>query len=170
MKRRTLLIGHQLLVASICLVQTGNTEGTTLLTTTQPQGTHTVTTPGNVPWKPFVPPGSEMAVLAGNPDEAGAPFVIRIKNPDGAKIPPHWHPGDEHITVLAGTFVVGMGRTFDPAVGQELPVGSYMLVPKQLPHFAWAKGDVIIQVHGIGPFQVNWVNPADDPTKKPGSR
>ena len=74
-------------------------------------------------------------------DEAGALFVIRIKNPNGAKIPPHWHPGDEHITVLAGTFVVGMGRTFDPAAGQELTVGSYMLIPKQMPHFAWAKGE-----------------------------
>lgn len=169
MTHRALLIGYRLLVASICLVHTGNTEAQPSRTS-EPQATHRVTTPGNVPWKPFVPPGSEMAVLAGNPDEAGSPFVIRIKNPDGAKIPPHWHPGDEHITVLAGTFVVGMGRTFDPAAGQELTVGSYMLVPKQMPHFAWAKGDVIIQVHGIGPFQVNWVNPADDPTKKPDGR
>jgi quercetin dioxygenase-like cupin family protein len=169
MTRRTLLIGYQLLVASICLVQAGNTEAQGSRAS-GPQATHAVTTPGNVPWKPFVPPGSEIAVLSGNPDEAGAPFVIRIKNPNGAKIPPHWHPGDEHITVLAGTFVVGMGRTFDPAGGQELTVGSYMLVPKQMPHFAWAKGDVIIQVHGIGPFQVIWVNPADDPTKKPSSR
>ena len=123
MTRRTPLIGYQLLVASICLVQAGNAEGQGSRGNGL-QATHTVTTPGNVPWKPFVPPGSEIAVLSGNPDEAGAPFVIRIKNPNGAKIPPHWHPGDEHITVLAGTFVVGMGRTFDPAAGQELTVGS----------------------------------------------
>ena len=128
MTRRTLLIGCQLLVASICLVQAGNTE-TQGSRASGPQATHTVTTPGNAPWKPFVTPGSEIAVLSGNPDEAGAPFVIRIKNPNGAKIPPHWHPGDEHITVLAGTFVVGMGRTFrsrrrSGANGRFLHVGT----------------------------------------------
>ena len=111
-----------------------------------------------------------MAVVSGDPDKTGAPFVIRIKNPDGSKVPPHWHPTDEHITVLTGTFVVGMGSTFDPAGGQELTVGSYMLVPKQMPHFATAKGDVIIQVHGIGPFRIIWVNPEDNPAKKPSGR
>jgi len=131
--------------------------------------THMVRLPGNILWKPLFP-GSELAVVSGDPDKTGAPFVIRIKNQDGLKVPPHWHPGDEHITVIAGTFVVGMGSTFDPSVGQELTVGAYMLVPKQMPHFAWAKGEVIIQVHGIGPFQIIWVNPADDPAKKPRSR
>ena len=111
-----------------------------------------------------------MAVVSGDPDKAGAPFVIRIKNPDGTKVPPHWHPTDENITVLTGTFVVGMGRNFDPASGQELSAGSYMVVPKQMPHFAIAKGDVLIQVHGIGPFRITWANPEDDPAKKRSAR
>ena len=66
-----------------------------------------------------------MAVVSGAPDKPGAPFVIRILNPDGAKVPPHWHPTDEHITVLSGTFIVGMGKTFS-AGGQALAVGLHV--------------------------------------------
>jgi hypothetical protein len=87
MTRRTLLIGHQLLVASICVLQTGNAEAQ-LSRTSEPQATHTVTTPGNVPWKPFVPPGSEMAVLAGNPDEAGAPSSFASRTQTAQKFLP----------------------------------------------------------------------------------
>ena len=111
-----------------------------------------------------------MAVVSGEPDKPGAPLVIRILNPDGEKVPPHSHQTDEHITVLNGTFIVGMGRNFASAGVQALKDGYYMLVPKEMPHFATAKGDVIMQVHGIGPFQIIWVNPEDDPAKKSGDR
>ena len=169
MTRCILLISLLALSTFPCLAQTGSTRQTTLPARAEQQATHVVRLPSNIRWTPLFP-GSELAVVSGDPDKAGAPFVIRIKNQDGLKVAPHWHPGDEHITVIAGTFVVGMGSTFDPATGQELTVGSYMLVPKEMPHFAWAKGEVIIQVHGVGPFQIIWVNPADDPTKKSSSR
>jgi quercetin dioxygenase-like cupin family protein len=170
MTRCMLFVGCQLLVASVCVAQTGAAKQTANPKRSGPPTTHIVRAPSNLQWNPISPPGAEMAVVSGDPDKTGAPFVIRIKNPDGSKVPPHWHPTDEHITVLTGTFVVGMGSTFDPAGGQELTVGSYMLVPKQMRHFAMAKGDVIIQVHGIGPFRIIWVNPEDDPAKNRSGR
>jgi quercetin dioxygenase-like cupin family protein len=93
-------------------------------------------------------------------------YVLRAKLPDGYKVPPHWHPSDENVTVLKGTLLVGKGEKLDPATMEELPAGSFMRMPKTMRHYAMAKGETIIQVHGIGPFDVNYVNPADDPRKK----
>ncbi|MDQ3175437.1 MAG: cupin domain-containing protein, partial [Acidobacteriota bacterium] len=102
------------------------------------------------------------------PSKAGAPFAIRAKLPDGYRVPPHWHPTDERIVVLQGTLGMGIGEKFDPAAGHELPVGSYALMPKEMRHFVWAIGETVIQVAGTGPFEVNYVNPADDPRKAAG--
>lgn len=128
---------------------------------------HVLTTPRAIKWVPFVPggPGVKAAVLAGDPEKPG-PFVLRIKSPAGAKVPPHWHPGDEHITVLSGTFAVGMGDVFDAKKLTVLPAGSYALMPREMHHFAQSKTATVVQVHGMGPFQVNFVNPAADPRKK----
>ena len=151
--RSILVVGCQLLAASVCGAQTGGAQPPTK-STTSPAGNHIVKSPDNLQWTPLAgAPGAKIAVVSGDPDKPGVPFVIRILNPDGAKVPPHWHPTDEHITVLTGTFIVGMGKTFS-ADGQALTAGSYMLVPKEMPHYATAKGDVIMQVHGIGPFQI----------------
>ncbi len=101
----------------------------------------------------------------------GSPFVIRIKHPDGVRVPPHWHPIDEHMTVLTGKFHVGMGKTFDAAKAEVFAPGGYMLVPKKMPHFAVGEGETIVQVHGIGPFATTFVNPADDPrNQKPPAK
>jgi hypothetical protein len=107
--------------------------------------------------------------MSGSPSTEGAPYVIRLKLADGVKIAPHWRPGDEHVTVVAGTFYVGMGEKFDESLAKGMPPGSYLLMPKEMRHFAWARGETIIQIHGIGPFKTFWVNPADDPEKKTGS-
>jgi quercetin dioxygenase-like cupin family protein len=123
-----------------------------------------VITPVSVKWRPFIP-GAEIAVMSGDPAKPG-PFVIRIKHHAGLKVPPHWHPTDEHITIITGKAIFGMGEKFDPATGNELAAGSYVLAPKKMAHFIYAKEETISQVHGIGPFQVFWVNPADDPMKK----
>jgi quercetin dioxygenase-like cupin family protein len=130
---------------------------------------HVVVQPKMIKWglaPPSLPPGSQVAVLAGDPGQKGASFVIRAKLPDGYKVPPHWHPGDENVTVLKGVLLVGRGDTFDVAKTEELPAGSFMRMPKGMRHFAAAKGETILQVHGIGPFEVNYVNPADDPRAK----
>src|SRR5438874_300498 len=127
-----------------------------------------VVTPDNLKWgdpPPMLGPGSQVAVLSGNPNNAG-PFVLRFKMPDGYKIMPHWHPTQENVTVLSGEFHVGMGDKFDEAGMQALPVGSYAAVPARHHHYAVAKGETVVQVNGTGPFKLIYVNPADDPSKK----
>ena len=86
--------------------------------------------------------------------------------PAGYKIMPHWHPTDEHVTVLSGTFALGMGEKFDKASMKKLPVGGYALLPADMRHFAMATTAATIQVHGQGPFVLTYVNPADDPSKR----
>jgi len=130
---------------------------------------HVLVKPGDVKWgpaPPSLPPGAQMAVLDGDPAVAGKPFVIRAKFPDGYRVSPHWHPTDENVAVLSGTFMVGMGDTFDEKSMNVLGAGGFARMPKSMHHFAMAKGETVIQVHGVGPFQVTYVNPADDPRTK----
>ncbi|HEX8069133.1 MAG TPA: cupin domain-containing protein [Pyrinomonadaceae bacterium] len=127
---------------------------------------HVMVTPEQVRWgpaPPSLPPGAELAVLDGDPSKAGVPFTIRGRFPDGYKVPPHWHPTDEHVVVLEGALLMGLGEKLDEAVAHELVAGSYARMPKGVRHFAVAKGPTVIQVSGIGPFAINYVNPADDP-------
>lgn len=112
-----------------------------------------------------MPSAVQMAVLSGDPSQTGL-FSIRIKIPDGGKVAAHWHPTDEHITVLHGTFSAGMGDRFDASALHDFPTGSYVLMPKRMHHFGTAKGETIVQIHAMGPFVLNYVNPADDPRKK----
>jgi len=91
--------------------------------------------------------------------------IVRIARQSTQAPMEHWHPTDERIVVLQGTFEMGLGERFDTAAGRELPVGSYAVTPKAVRHFVWAKGETVIQVSGTGPFGINYVNPADDPRK-----
>jgi len=105
-------------------------------------------------------------VLFGDPSKS-APYVIRAKLPDGYNGPRRTGTTtDENVTVIKGTFMIGKGEKFDAEHSETLPAGSFMRMPKEMRHFAWAKGEVIIQVHGVGPFEVNYVNADDDPRKK----
>jgi quercetin dioxygenase-like cupin family protein len=106
-----------------------------------------------------------MAVLDGDPTKPGL-FTVRLQSPAGYKIPPHTHPTAEHVTVISGTMHLGMGEKFDESAGHELPPGGFAVMPKKMAHFAWSTEDTVIQIHGMGPFQINYVNPADDPRKK----
>ena len=127
---------------------------------------HIVTSGKDVKWgppPPMVPKGAEAAILDGDPFKAGAPFTLRLKMPNGYKIGPHWHPTDENVTVISGTLGAGMGDKFDPAKGQLIKAGGFVRMPTGMHHFAWAKGPTIVQVHGVGPFEFSYVNPADDP-------
>lgn len=126
---------------------------------------HVAVTPGSVRWEPFYE-GAEIAVLAGDPKADGSPYVIRIRHRDGLRVPPHWHPFDENLTVVKGTWVMGMGEHFDLAAAQEFPEGSYLVSPKNVPHFALSKGETIVQIHGTGPFAAYFVRPEDDVFRK----
>jgi len=121
---------------------------------------HKIVHYGDLKWTPIIK-GCDLAPVSGDPGAEGTPFVVRIKCADGAKVPAHWHPTDENVTVLKGTFLVGMGETFDENKLATMNVGNFISVPKEMRHFAMAKGETIVQVHGLGPFKVNWVNPAD---------
>jgi mannose-6-phosphate isomerase-like protein (cupin superfamily) len=159
--RRTLVVTGLTAVAIVC---------TSVVTSVQtPENkAHVMVTPSAVTWGPgpaALPAGAQAAVLEGDPSKAG-PFTLRVKLPDGYRIAPHYHPADEHVTVLQGTFVMGMGEKFDQTAGRELSVGSFAMMPQGTRHFAWTKGETILQLHGIGPWGVTYVNPNDDPRKK----
>lgn len=126
-------------------------------------GAMSLATPDGLKWVP-IRPGNEMAVVYGDPSKAGEMYAVRFRFADGFKVPPHWHPQDEHATVLQGTLLLGMGAKFDPAqLTTTMTTGSYIYLPKEMPHFAQAKGETVLQAHGIGPFQIIYTNLADDP-------
>jgi anti-sigma factor ChrR (cupin superfamily) len=121
-------------------------------------------------WTPIIK-GCDLAAVSGDPNAEGTPFVVRLRCVDGAKIPAHWHPTDENVTVLKGTFLAGMGETFDETKMMTMNVGNFVTMPKEMRHFAMSKGETIVQVHGMGPFKVNWVNPADvEPPDAPATK
>src|SRR5437867_1693910 len=103
---------------------------------------------GDLKWTPIMK-GCELAPVAGDMNAEGAPFVLRIRCADGIKVPAHWHPTDENVTVLKGTLLVGMGEAFDESKLQPMNVGNFLAVPKEMRHFALCKGETIVQVHAM---------------------
>jgi quercetin dioxygenase-like cupin family protein len=127
-----------------------------------------VFTPDTIPWgpaPPFVAPGAQLAVLEGNPGAASGDYTVRVKMPDGYRIAPHWHPLRENVTVISGTFKVGMGDVFETNKMTALPAGSFAFLDPNMHHYAMASGPVVVQIHGMAPLQFNYVNPEDDPSK-----
>lgn len=112
-----------------------------------------------------LPSGAQAAVLEGDPTRPG-PFTLRLAMPANYRIPPHYHPVTEHVTVLEGTFYVGMGDTFDAAKATSLPSGTFAALGPGMRHFAFTKGRTVIQLHGEGPWGLVYVNSADDPRNK----
>ena len=121
-------------------------------------------TPDKIKWVQFAP-GIEYGPVHGNCDKPGAPCVFQLRFAAGGKIPAHWHPVDENVTVISGTFMAGMGDSYDETKMMSLPPGTYVLMPRRMHHFAGTKDGALVQVHGVGPFKINYVNPADDPSK-----
>lgn len=132
---------------------------------------HAIHRPAEIKWldsPPSLPPGAKVALLEGDPAKEGF-FAMRIRMPDGYRIPPHTHPKVEHVTVISGTFNFGMGEKFDQSATQEMPAGTFGFWPAGMKHFVWVKGETVVQLHGIGPWKIEYVNPADDPRKAPSS-
>jgi quercetin dioxygenase-like cupin family protein len=118
------------------------------------------------PPPPFIPQGAQLAVLEGDPTASTGDFTIRLKMPDGYKIPAHWHPHRENVTVISGTFKVGMGDKFDESKMASFPAGSFAYLDPDMHHYAMASGEVVVQVHGKSPVQFNYIDPNDDPSRK----
>jgi|SRR5579863_409349 len=126
-------------------------------------------TPEQIKWgpaPPFVASGAQLAVLEGDPTASAGDFTIRLKMPNGYKIAPHWHPTRENVTVVSGSFKVGMGDKFDEGKMMTFAAGSFAYLDPDMHHYAMASGPAVVQVHGSSPLQFNYVNPADDPSKK----
>lgn len=130
-------------------------------------GDHKMVLPKDLQWSdvPSLPKGAKASVIEGPMNEA-VPFTVRLKFPANYRIPPHWHPGIERVTVLSGTFHMGLGEKFDQKKTHALPVGGIMIMQPKTPHFAWTKSETVVQIHSTGPWSVTYVNPVDDPRKK----
>jgi quercetin dioxygenase-like cupin family protein len=128
-------------------------------------GPHKMWTAKDLEWKdlPSIK-GAKIALLEGPMNEE-KPFTARIKVPSGGKIPPHTHPGIEHVTVISGSFAMGLGEKFDEKAMHTLAAGDMMIMQPGTPHYAMAKAETVVQIHGMGPWKVVYVNPADDPSK-----
>lgn len=132
------------------------------------QPKHFMITPADINWvdaPPLLPAGAKVAVLEGDPTKPG-PFTMRIKFPAGYRIPPHWHPAVEHATVISGVLNLGIGDRFDPVKGKVLPAGSFSMLSAKTNHFAWVKEETVIQVHGNGPWGINYINQLENPRNK----
>ena len=142
-------------------------------------GNHMVVAPEELKWQALPtnwadgpPPAgfdlghTEVAIIQGDPTKEGVSFVFRLRSTPGTQLPPHWHAGDEHVTVISGTWCVGMGERFDANGCRDMGPGSFIFIPKGMRHFAVAKGDVV-QVYGIGPFTIHWVRQSLRGTDEP---
>jgi anti-sigma factor ChrR (cupin superfamily) len=126
---------------------------------------HQIVTPESIKWQaapPGLPPGSSIAVLSGDPSKGGV-FILRAKLPAGYTIPPHWHSAIENVTVLSGALHMGMGDTFNRAKAHVISAGAFVSLPEKSRHYVWTDAETIIQVTATGPFDINYVNPKDDP-------
>ena len=128
---------------------------------------HVIQTPQEAQWgpaPPMLPPGAQIAVLAGDPTNS-VPYAVRLKFPAGYAVPPHWHSMAERLTVISGTFNVGAGDTLDRTATQALAAGGFVSLPAQMHHYAWTKVPTVVQINLEGPFDIFYVNANEDPTK-----
>ncbi len=128
---------------------------------------HTMATPDEFKWVdvPSLPPGAKLAVIEGPLNEA-VPLTFRLRLPANYQIPAHSHTAIEHVTVLSGTFNMGAGDKLDQAKTKALTAGSIAIMQPKTNHFAWTREETVVQVHGVGPWTITYVDPAEDPRKK----
>ncbi|MFN2432107.1 MAG: cupin domain-containing protein [Gemmatimonadota bacterium] len=126
---------------------------------------HAFVLPATLEWQPgpsALPQGARMAIIRGDPAEPGL-FTMRLRVPDGYRVQPHYHAADEHVTVISGTAVMGLGDEFDESRGTALPAGGFAVMPAGTVHFLSSRGETVIQVHAMGPWKLTYVDPTDDP-------
>lgn len=133
---------------------------------------HVMFNPADIKWgdaPPALPPGAKAAVLYGDPGKPGL-FVIRLKMPAGYVVPAHWHSNDEIVSVVSGSGAFGLGDKFDAKLLHPLSAGSLVVAPAKHNHFATTKTGAVLQISATGPFDMTYVNPADDPRNKTGDK
>jgi quercetin dioxygenase-like cupin family protein len=128
---------------------------------------HTVVPAQEIKWgpaPPSLPPGAEAVVLYGDPAKEGM-FAMRLKVPDGYRVAPHTHPKPEIVTVISGTFRLGMGTAADESKTQALPAGSFFALSPGMAHYAFFEGETVTQITTNGPWAISYIDPKDDPRK-----
>lgn len=131
-----------------------------------PHARHIIVKPAELQFKPGppgLPKGAQVAVIEGDPAAPGKHFTLRAKLPAGYRIAPHTHPTDEILTVLSGEFGMGLGEKLDPAKVEKLPAGGFSMMKAGTAHYVVITKETVIQVSSTGPFEINYINPADDP-------
>ena len=126
---------------------------------------HVMENPSAAKWgpaPPMLPPGAQIAVLAGDPTRP-VPYAVRLKFPANYAIPAHSHPTDENVTVVSGELFMGMGNKTDKKAALGLGVGGFALMPANTNHFAYTRAETTIVLFGQGPVEFKYVNAADDP-------
>jgi quercetin dioxygenase-like cupin family protein len=155
---------------TLMLLVIGLGGGTAAVSAQQQHDAHggAVLTPEQLTWQdgpPSLPAGAQFVVVEGDPSKADY-FAMRLRLPDGYRIPPHWHPVHERVTVISGVFHLGRGETFDATRTEPLEAGSYFTMPPKSRHFAHADGETVIQLNSIGPWEIHYVDPTDDPRRR----
>lgn len=127
---------------------------------------HAFTTAKDLKWNdtPALP-GAKIAVIEGPLNEA-KPFMLRLKFPANYKIPPHFHSAIEHVTVISGEFVMAAAEKAGQGKETSLHPGDVGIMQPGTPHYAYATKPTEVQVHGVGPWTLTFVNPKDDPRKQ----
>jgi len=126
-------------------------------------------TPAELKWMdgpPGLPGGATFAVKKGNPMAKGM-FTIGIKMPAGYAVPAHWHPTDEHVTVVSGKVAYGMSDRLNLAQAQGAGPGDQVVMKAKEHHWVLTAEGAEVEVSAMGPFQITYVNPADDPRGAP---
>jgi quercetin dioxygenase-like cupin family protein len=112
-----------------------------------------------------LPKGAQMAVVSGDPGKKGR-FVVQLKMPADYAVPPHSHPTAEVVRVVSGKLHYGMSDKLDMAAAKTLAAGRSVTMKAKMNHWVHAPAAATIQVSGMGPFQINYVDPKDDPRTK----
>ena len=155
-------------VAAVVVLALSGVAGLAAEQKKNPVGAWALYVPSEIPWTAgpeSLPPGAKVAILEGDPLKEGF-FTMRLLLPDAYRVAPHWHPKVERLTIISGTVNLGTGDRFDATATKALPAGTYSSMPPRMTHFAWTTGETVLQLSSIGPWQVIYVDPADDPRNK----
>jgi hypothetical protein len=125
---------------------------------------HVMLTPDALNWGPIASMAApaQIAIIEGNLAEE-RPFTFRLLLPAGYEILPHVHPEYERVTVVSGTLHFAHGDVFDRAATTALPAGSVAIMAPGEPMFGYVSEDTVIQLHGTGPWGIEYIRAEDDP-------
>lgn len=146
-----------------CMVLVAGLSGSEARQSGSDSSKHAVVPADKVAFAPIEVPGFQsgmkIAVIHGDPNADSGMYVVRLQFPDGYRFPPHWHPLAENLTVLSGTFMLGMGEKVDNSTLVTYRPGAFLHIPGKMAHFGGAKGATVIQLHGQAPFKIELVKP-----------